>query len=43
MLLDSGLSTPIYYYALIPLLTVVALTLANLDELSRALRRTPIN
>jgi glycosyl transferase family 87 len=30
MLFASGLTTPLYYYSLIPLLTVVALTLLNL-------------
>ncbi|MDG6925705.1 MAG: DUF2029 domain-containing protein [Nitrososphaerota archaeon] len=38
-LVNSGLSTPVYYYALIPLLTVVALTLANLDEIVRSWRK----
>jgi hypothetical protein len=38
MLFGPGLSTPLYYYALIPLLTVVALTLLNLDAVLRSLK-----
>jgi hypothetical protein len=38
MLFGPGLSTPLYYYALIPLLTVVALTLLNLDEVLSSLK-----
>jgi len=33
MLFSSGLTTPLYYYALIPLFTVIALTLLNLREI----------
>lgn len=39
MVLNSGLSTPLYYYALIPLLSVVALTVVNLGEVVAAFRR----
>jgi hypothetical protein len=43
MLLDSGLSTPLYYYALIPLFAVLALTLMNARELAGALKGKSIN
>ncbi len=35
MLLSSGLSTPLYWYALIPLSAVVALTVLNAREIAR--------
>ncbi|MDA4112924.1 MAG: glycosyltransferase 87 family protein [Thaumarchaeota archaeon] len=38
MLLSVGLSTPIYYYALIPLLTILSITLVNLREVVSAFR-----
>jgi hypothetical protein len=41
MVFNTGLTTPIYYYALIPLLTVIALTLANLREVRNAFRVNP--
>ena len=43
MLFSSGLSTPLYYYSLIPLLTILALTAANAREIGRALRITHNN
>jgi hypothetical protein len=38
MVLGSGLSTPLYYYALIPLLSIAALTVVNLGEVIAAFR-----
>jgi hypothetical protein len=43
MLFSSGLSTPLYYYALIPLLTVLALTAANVREIVSAIKGKSIN
>jgi len=43
MLFSSGLSTPLYYYALIPLLTVLALTAANVREIVSVLKGKSIN
>jgi len=43
MLISSGLTTPLYYYALIPLLTVLALTAANVREIVGALKGISIN
>ena len=36
MVFGSGITTPIYYYALIPFLTLMALIVANLKELVAA-------
>jgi len=38
MLFRTGLTTPLYYYTLIPLLTVVSLTLVEIREIASALR-----
>jgi hypothetical protein len=38
MLLSSGLSTPLYWYALIPLSAIVALTVLNAREIGRTFR-----
>jgi hypothetical protein len=38
MLFASGLTTPLYWYALIPLLTIVALTVANIGDVVAAFR-----
>ena len=38
MLLDSGLSTPLYYYALIPLSAIVSLTVLNTRDIARTFR-----
>ena len=38
MLFSVGLSTPIYYYALIPLLTILSLTAVNIREVAATLR-----
>jgi hypothetical protein len=38
MLLSVGLSTPIYYYALIPLLAILSITVVNLREVVAAFR-----
>jgi hypothetical protein len=43
MLFSDGLETPVYFYALIPLLTVLALTLANAQEIASMLRSRSIN
>lgn len=42
MLFTSGLTTPLYWYALIPLLTIVALTVVNIREVIAALRTREI-
>lgn len=36
MVIDSGITTPIYYYALIPFLTLIALIVVNFKELVAA-------
>ena len=36
MVFGSGITTPIYYYALIPFLTLIALMVANFKELVAA-------
>jgi hypothetical protein len=38
MLISVGLSTPIYYYALIPLLTILSITVVNLREVVATFR-----
>jgi len=38
MLLGNGLTTPLYFYSLIPLFTVVALTLTNLGQVVEAFK-----
>jgi hypothetical protein len=38
MLFSVGLSTPIYYYALIPLLTILSITVVNIREVAAAFR-----
>lgn len=42
MVTDSGLSTPFYYYALIPLSAIVALTVVNAKEMGRAFRASAL-
>jgi hypothetical protein len=42
MLFTSGLTTPLYWYALIPLLTIVALTVVNIREVIAAFRTREI-
>ncbi|MDA4134778.1 MAG: glycosyltransferase 87 family protein [Thaumarchaeota archaeon] len=42
MLFTSGLTTPLYWYALIPLFTIVALTIVNLREVIAAFRTRTI-
>ncbi|MGA2666258.1 MAG: hypothetical protein ABSF83_15075 [Nitrososphaerales archaeon] len=42
MLLSTGLTTPLYYYALIPLLTIVALTVVDAREVAAAFGRQRI-
>ncbi len=43
MLVTDGLGTPLYFYALIPFLTVLALTALNAEEIGDAFRKNPIN
>jgi hypothetical protein len=42
MLLTSGITTPLYWYALIPLLTIVALTVVNIRPVIAAFRPSKI-
>ena len=42
MLFTSGLTTPLYWYALIPLLTIIALTVVNIREVMAAFRTRTI-
>ena len=41
MTIDSGITTPIYYYSLIPLLTVVSLTILNAKDIAGLVHRSP--
>jgi hypothetical protein len=41
MVFSTGLSTPVYYYVLIPLLTILSITVVNVSGILAAFGRSP--